>query len=751
MKHCKVYLFCLISWLLLPGHLLAGGGDYYSPFYVDKGFNILPSSLTSRRAYKRSSHHSGTYFSQDYNEHTERKKFNLQAWSKFLKRSPEDSQKIVYEGLLPDDLAPETKNYLSAVRAQEALVTQPPKDKTPYNPAIEKLQSALAGTSSDFLRQRYVFLILRLAHYSGQYDKVEALYAQYQKERQQPEAEISHWIDALYAGALQRNGKRAAAAYRFAQIFQRSQTKRLEAQLNFVIKTDAEWQALLAMCRDDDEKALMHFVRSLKTKANSLQELRAIYQLAPDSQWVDEALVRELEYVQLGKDLLSTSGGAWWQGVTTIDYELLIADNRNDQKLLKQSKKRRVDYLAELNDIVGTIRSDKKRKDLFLSDFAALYLKLLQQQPVSVAEVQDLQNEHAGADKSRITATKPLEYFVYLDNLTAVDAPTEEKISSYLEQLIPLYRVGDDYGDNRGDFKLNIMDYTYIKLEPLYLKHKAGWHPAKTYAAKNRGAVNLDNMLVVELRDFKKLLKEEGSQHHQLLQQMMKRMRETSGDYSLDEVIARKYLAADLPEKALAALQAAPPQTPEQVWRTVYNPFNTSVSGNNRKLGTGKTLKQVMETLLTLQKQVKENPDDAAAYYLLGTLHYNMSWFGNSPMLLRYYRQTTTWAGGQIDLGKARDYYQLALKHSDDRNLTAKVLYALAKVEQVESYSKGIDPSAKGYGSLPVYGSPYKATVLEQKAQGLGKYFRKLKAYENTDYFRQVISQCADYRYFHSQ
>ena len=749
MKHCKVYLFCLISWLLLPGHLLAGGGDYYSPFYVDKGFNILPSSLTSRRAYKRSSHHSGTYHSEDYNEITERKKFNVQAWSEFLQRSPEDSQKIVYEGLVPDDLAPEIKNYLSAVRAQEALVTRPPKDKQPYNPAIEKLQSALADTSSDFLRQRYVFLILRLAHYSGQYDKVETLYAQYQKERQQPEAEISHWIDALYAGALQRNGKRAAAAYRFARIFQDSRTKRLEAQVNFVIKTDAEWQALLALCQDDDEKALMHFVRSLKTKANSLQELQAIYQLAPDSQWVDEALVRELEYVQFGKDLLSMSGGPWWQGVTTIDYELLIADNRNEPKLLKQSKQRRISYLAELNDIVDSIRADKKRKDLFLSDFAVLYLKLLQQQPVSVQAVHDFQAEYENED--RLAATKPLEYFVYLDNLTAVDAPAEAKISAYLEELMPLYRVGDDYGDNRGDFKLNIMDYTYIKLEPLYLKHKADWHPAKTYAAKNRGGVNLDNMLVVELRDFKKLLKEDGSQHSQLLQQMMKRMRETSGDYSLDEVIARKYLAADLPEKALAALQAAPPQAPEQVWRTVYNPFNTSVSGNNRKLGTGKTLKQVMETLLTLQKQVKANPKDAAAYYLLGTLHYNMSWFGNSPMVLRYYRQTTNWAGGQIDLDRARNYYELALKHSDDRDLTAKTLYALAKIEQVESYSKSIDPGTKGYGNLPVYGSPYKATVMQQKAQGLGKYFGKLKAYEDTDYFRQVISQCADYRYFHSE
>lgn len=759
MKHYKVYLFCLISWLwLLPGHLPAGGGEYYSPFYVDKGFNILPPSLTAQRAYKRSSHHSGTYYSETEAEATELKAFNVLAWSKFLKRSVEESEKIVYEGLLPDDLEPETRDYLNAVRAQEELATLPDQDKKPlYNPAIAQLQSALDKASSDFLRQRYVFLILRLAHYSGQYDKVATLYAQYEKERQQPEAEIGHWIDALYAGALQRKGQRAEAAYRFAQIFQHSKTKKLEAQLNFVIKTDAEWQALLDMCRDNDEKALMHFVRGLKTKANSLQELRAIYQLAPDSPWVDEALVRELEYVQFGKGSLPMPAGAWWQSITTVDHELLIADNRNAPKLLEQSKQRRITYLAELNDIVGTIRADKKRRDLFLSDFAALYLKLLQQQPVSVAEVHDFQ---AGvADKARLAATKPLEYFVYLENLKAVDAPAEAQISVYLEQLVPLYRVageGDEYeyeyGDNRSDFRFNIMDYTYIKLEPLYLKHKADWQPAKTYAAKNRGEVVLDNMLVVELRDFQKLLREEGSQHNLLLQNMLKSMRETNKVYSLDEAVARKYLAADMPEKALAALAAAPPQTPEQLFRTDYNPFNTSLSGNNRQRGSGKTLKELMETLVTLQKQVQANPDDAAAYYLLGTLHYNMSWFGNSPMVLRYYRQTTNWAGGLIDLSRARDYYELALKHSNDRDLTAKVLYALAKIEQVELYTRRVEEGDKGYGDLPDYGaSSYKAMVLRQKALGLGKYLGQLKAYEDTDYFRQVISQCADYRYFHSE
>jgi hypothetical protein len=291
------------------------------------------------------------------------------------------------------------------------------------------------------------------------------------------------------------------------------------------------------------------------------------------------------------------------------------------------------------------------------------------------------------------------------------------------------------------------MTYTYAKLEPLYLQQKADWQPAKTYAAKNRGTVTLDNMLVVELLDFQKLLKEKDSQHSVLLQDMLKSMRETNDQYSLDEAVARKYLAADMPEKALAALAKTPKQAPARLSRMVYNPFNTSVGGNNRKLGTAKSLKKVIETLLALKKQVKETPKDAQAYFLLGTLHYNMSWFGNSPMLLRYYRQTSNWLGGQIEMTTAKDYYQLALKHSDSRNLTAKTLYALAKIEQVDFYTKD---NKKG-NRFTNDRLSYKDTVLKQKAQGLGKYLGELKAYEDTNYFSEVISQCADYGYFHSQ
>jgi len=283
MKHCKIYLLCLTSWLLLsPTHLSAGGGDFYSPFYIDKGFNILPPSLTSRRSYKRSGYSSGTYYSETSDEALAREKFNVQAWSEFLKRDAKESKDIVYGGTIPEDLDAETKAYLNAVRMQEPLVTQPQKEQPPYNLAIEKLTTALADTKADFLRQRYIFLILRLAHYSKQYDKVAALYAQF-----------------------------------------------------------------------NNEKALMYFIRSLKTKANSLQELETIYALAPDSQWVDEALIRELEYVQFAKDMRGIPGSAPWHQITSVNHEQLIADSKGDPKLLEQTKQRRVTYLAELSELAG--------------------------------------------------------------------------------------------------------------------------------------------------------------------------------------------------------------------------------------------------------------------------------------------------------------------------------------------------------------------------------------------------------------
>ena len=42
----------------------------------------------------------------------------------------------------------------------------------------------------------------------------------------------------------------------------------------------------------------------------------------------------------------------------------------------------------------------------------------------------------------------------------------------------------------------------------------------------------------------------------------------------------------------------------------------------------------------------------------------------------------------------------------------------------------------------------YASAVKFAKKNGLGTNFKQIRAYEDTQYFKDVIKQCADYRYY---
>jgi len=727
-----------------PIALYAGGGEEYSSFYKDNGFNILYDGLLDEvRIARTSSHAPSVYSGIAYDKYGAEKTYNLLVWQRFLRKTTNEIEAIVYRGELSNDLPADVSDYLRFVQLQQPLVNpdevwnETPEERAlrkqtqqeAANSAIGLAEKNLQSVKTPFVRQRYVFLMIRLAHYSAQYDKALNLYKQYVQDIDKLPNEVAQWTYSLRAGALQHTGKLAESAYAFAKVFAHSRTLKMSSHIDFRIKTDAQWDTLMTLCKNNEEKALMHYMRALKTNANSLQELQQVYQLAPHSVWVNALLLRELEFVQFARGD---------QG--KIQRQLLIDDINRYQPLKKQitpqKTARRTQYLIELSTIVTTMQAGKKRHDLFLVDYAALYLRLLMQKQVTVTDVEAFQQKYSHTTRSQYAVA--LAYFVYLENLQTIDAASEQTISSYLQRIQP-YLDKDAWQDD-------VMDYTYIKLAPLYVKSK---QRGKAYIAKHNGHIDADEILVGELRALNTLAQQPNPTL--LIQKMTSAFTSLiNGDsYTegkpLAEMIARKYLAAGLFEKAQEKLQTLPK---DKLWQTAYNPFTTSKSGNNRIKSTPKNLLTFTETLLTLQQQIATTPHDANAHFLLATAYYNMTWFGNSPMILRYHRSTYHWSSslyhrsqGEIDFTKAKKHYELALHYTDDDpELKVKTLYALAKIE------KNVIDIQMNSDDDPSFS--YKKRIETRKQQGFGKYFDKIQAYKDTDYFNEVIQQCADYKFY---
>lgn len=777
MKYFKKLFWSLsLASILFSATAFPCGWSEPEYFYYSKSLDILYGELVKQHFVRRRSYFPGSYNSDEYDESQVTENHNLQAWGSYLKVSKEDAKAIVYERN-EEKLAtqPEAvKTYLGIVAKQDPLANQgdprwlSKEEQLAQKEANAKLGKEVLGeinkqleTEKDtFLRQRYTYLLIRALHYTGQYPQVLSEYTRLAPDIQQPDKEVAIWTGLLYAGALQRTGKRAEAAYQFATLLAKTDTKKLQAQLNFSIKTDEEWNALMALCKSDDEKALMHFVRALRVDANSLAELKSVYALAPDSDWFDAMLFRELEFAQFADRVPGNEAEPWLQASRGINKDVLIDDLKAYEEAKTDEAKqklrdRRSQYLTQLSQLLDQVKQDKKRKDLFLSDYASLYLKVLSAQPIAAADVSAFLAAYP--NDPRLSYVKPLDHLAYLENLGAIDPTSEATLADNLTAVEalekPLNQEGDDdeYNNPYKRRTQDIMTYTYAKLEPLYFNAK---QPGRAYLAQQRGNISLDEIKVDEIRELIALQAKPSP--NRLEQKMAADFGKAFGeiDYETNkfvlnndptELIARKYVYTGSLDQAKAAAQEAK----DKIFKTTYSPFTTGRSGNNRVKSKTMTLLEVIDTLQSLESKAKSNPSDALTQFQLGTAHYNMTWFGNSPMLTKTERSTVSWKKGETDFTKARTHYELALQHATNRELKVKTLYALAKIEKNEFYmqqeKKGTDLSKYWpHGSNDKYASAVKFA----KKNGLGTNFKQIRAYEDTQYFKDVIKQCADYRYY---
>lgn len=754
------------------------GWDEPEYFYYSKSLDILYGELVKQHFVRRYSYFPGSYSSDEYDESNATETYNLKAWADYLKVSPEDARAIVYDRNA-DKLASQSdavKAYLNLVVKQEPIADQgdsrwlSQEEQKQQRAENLKLGNTLIGeinqqleTEKDaFLRQRYAYLLVRILHYTGQYPEAISAYQRLSADIQQPGKEVAIWTDLLYAGALQRIGKRAESAYYFATRFAKTETKKLQAQLNFSIKTDEQWTALMALCKTDDERALMHFVRALRVNANTLEELKTVYALAPNSDWFDAMLFRELEFVQFADHVPGGLDQPWLQSSRGINKEVLIDDlkayeDAKTEAARQKLRDRRTQYLARFSQLVDQVKQDKTRKDLFLTDYAAVYLKQLSGQTITVADVSRFLAAYP--DDLRVPYVKPLEHLVYLENLETIDAASEAVIAKELVAAESLEKtISDDPWENEynNPYKRRTQDivtYTYAKLEPLYVDAKQS---GKAYLAKQRGDIVLDEISADQIKALQAL---QSIQSPNRLEQIMaadfaKAFGET--DYETNtfvtttdpnELIARKYLAAGQFDLAKATAEMAE----YKLLKTTYNPFITGRSGNNRTPSKPLTLLEVIEAMQTLENKTQRNPDDAQAQFLLATAYYNMTWFGNSPTLIRTYRSTVSWKNGVTDFSKARALYERIVEQTTDRELKVKALYALAKIEKNAFYIQ----QAKNGSEFNKYwphgnDKSYPESTQFAKKNGLGKHFKQIRAYEDTQYFNDVIKQCADYNFYFS-
>ncbi|MDY3205949.1 MAG: hypothetical protein RBR70_12835, partial [Arcobacter sp.] len=201
----------------------ADGWDYNQKEFIFLENRNMPFSNVSEEVNSANVYNTIVWAYEEKN-----KEENLKEWKKELKNvySLEEIEDFVYkrenlQNLKDKDIL----DYINLVKKQEKHVTYnyymsdvEKRALVDYKKLLDEALNKIDTVNSSWLKLRYFYLALRLAHYKKQeplkiYEKYKYLLDSNDKTI------VKDWILGLYAGALVKSGKVVEGVYEFSKLF----------------------------------------------------------------------------------------------------------------------------------------------------------------------------------------------------------------------------------------------------------------------------------------------------------------------------------------------------------------------------------------------------------------------------------------------------------------------------------------------------------------------------------------------------
>ena len=614
----------------------------------------------------------------------------------------------------------ETIDYLIYAKRCEPYVVRPhtwPQEDFERN--SEHMQQLIRlgkrefmKTKSHYIRLRYAYQLVRLAHYAKDYEQVLELYDFLMPKTDNAPSIIEYWIEGHRAGALKSLGRNVEAAYIFSKVFEKCPSKRESAFRSFQIRTNEEWKQCLLLCEDDHERANLYVLRANAEDAVILEELEKIYELDPRNENLELLIVREIK--KLEKDLLG--------------YE--FNDKKSTNRRYHNIPRRYAgNYVIELQEFVRRIQDDQQ---IARPDFWKVtegYLELLAGDNYQAART----FSQARTMITNDTLKEQLEVFELALEINSFSTATDS-IETRAERIIKAnewYEVFEDF----SDFLDDKMAYLYDK----------GGNPGKAFLSR----YSLKELKPYpDLEILNDLLIVCEKQRPNRLEREMIRQGDSTIRNDLLDIKATEYFRQFQLEAALEIYK----EIPRADWDNygLFNPFvddiqdrvRRRIPDSSRLYNKGELIEQMLEYEYDAKSQTNDN-QAAWEYYRLGLAFYNMSYFNYSWEVLDYFRSGTSIRRRNVSPTNdvvAHRYYPRGNRENFD---CSQALYYFNK-------SRGLarDPNLGAKATFMAAKCERNAYYLEasQGGQRTYQYFEVLhQFYRDTPYYEEVRSKCRDF------
>lgn len=621
----------------------------------------------------------------------------------------------------------ETINYLIFTRQCQPHVVAssnsweaPKRDSVKMQKLIEAGEKNFKKTKSNYIRMRYTYQLVRLAHYSKNYEQVLDLYRYLIPKFDKQESIINYWTLGHRAGALRALGQRAEAAYLYSLIFQYCPSKRESAFRSFYIKTDQEWDDCMMLCKSDAERATLYTIRANAVHAKSIEEMEKIYKLDPENENLELLLVKEMMKVE--KDLL---------GLEFNDKRKYNKRNFNIPR--KDSGK----YLLRLHEFVRKCIKEDKVGHPDLWAVADGYLEFLGGDFYAA--------ENTFANLRKTIDNKPLQKQLETFQLALKIASMETVDNEDEMEIFNIIATNEEFKSHE-DFP----DFLYDKLAKVYT---AAGEKGKAFRCHHNIydlAMSPDMEVVEDLIEI-----EENPDKNRFERAMVADENGNSLRNKLIDIKGTIIFSQFKPEAALKILKGVP-ATERKVY--TFNPFHESINDCVHcevHDTVSYTKVDLIEKMLRLEYEGRADLEKGAEYfYELGLAYYNMSYFGNAWEAMDYYRSGNNWyyvndeniydAAGlflgnkeTVNCERALHYFETTRLLSKSKELAARASFMAAKCQLNMYYiSKDCNYSRRG-NKMPNPPEKYRT------------YFNYLKKdYADTNFYQQAMKECKYFRAF---
>ncbi|MEY4903816.1 MAG: hypothetical protein RLZZ292_1631 [Bacteroidota bacterium] len=570
---------------------------------------------------------------------------------------------------------------------------------------------------SPFIKLRYAYQCIRLAHYSKNYQLVLDLYDFCTpKIDKRVKSIVNYWVLAHKAGALQSLGQRAEAAYLFSIVFDRCKSKREAAYRSFSILTDDEFIQCLTLCKNDHEKCTLYAMRGAAEHSKSVEEMIEIYKIDPKNDYLEVLLLREVK--KLEHDLL---------GYSFNDKK------EHNRRLFNLPSKESADYAIRVNDFVRYAARQGRVANVALWQVADGYLELIRGD--GYAALATLEVAEAN------TKSEPLLQQIEILKTTATITAWQQ-LNDDTENAAWEITKSDLYSKNR-----DLPDFLFDKLTTLY---ENSGQPGAAFRCHYHLSALKPNPKLEILDDLLRLCKKGGKTN--LARFLASDSKGETLESELWEIKGTLLLANHQNEAALECFKKV---SVEVLEKSKFNPFiprikdciNCPIADSLPKYNR----KEIAERLLDLEYRAKAGLQEGAEhYYALGVAYYNMTYFGYAWKTTDYFR-----CSDLKNDGASRWLYPYGNKENKDCTAalaTFAKAYQLAKIQNRELAARCAFWITKCIQSQYVGSKNYETPSggqIPRLPPAFYAYFNILKReYKDTKYYNQVIKECKYFEWY---